>query len=239
VGFISGIYQWLAAVLAAPYLEVLTVHKLLVSVLSSFARSRRQNLGVAMAVETSEVDTLVARLEIVEKQCRNLKRAWTIVLVVIVLGLSVMASRATPTVSTPGIDTIQVQRIVLTDKDGKEHGEMTANGGLPRIVLYDEKENNKIFISPYFIELDTPLRKISLDRAGLAIEMMGYGRVVLDYGKLSFADPERKLRTALIPQSLSFYYQNSTPAAKLAVGELGPSLQLEDGQGKTIWKTPE
>jgi hypothetical protein len=192
-----------------------------------------------MAVGTSDVDRLAARLEIVEKHYRTLKRAWTLVLAVIVLGLSVMASRATPTRSTPGIDTIEVQRIVLTDKDGKERGEMTANGGLPRIILYDEKENNKVFISPYFIELDTPLRKISLDPAGLAIEMMGYGRMTLDYGRLSFVDPERKLRLALIPQSLSFYYQDSTPAANLAVGESGPSLQLEDVQGKTVWKAPE
>jgi hypothetical protein len=191
-----------------------------------------------MAVVTSDVGELVNRLETLEKQYRTLSRAWVILLALIVFGFSVMASRAAPTQRTSGFDTIEVQRIVLTDKDGKEHGEVTANGGFPRVVLYDEKEHNKIFLSPYFMELDTPLRKISLDTAGLAIEMNGYGRMVLDYSRLSFFDPERNFRMVLVPQSLSFYYQNAMPAANLAVGDLGPSLQLEDRQGKAIWKVP-
>ena len=195
-----------------------------------------------MAVENT--DALVARLEMLEKQYRTIRRWWMIVLALIVVGLSVMASRAEPTRTTPGIDTIEVQRIVLTDKDGKERGEMTANGGLPRIILYDDKENNRVFISPYFLELDTPLRKISLDPAGLAIEMQGYGRMALDYSKLSFIGPERKLRMALIPQSLSFYHRNSMPAANLAVGDetssgSAASLAFLDEQGKAIWKAPE
>jgi hypothetical protein len=178
-------------------------------------------------------------METLGKQYRTLKRALVITLALIVVSLGVMASRAAPTRTTPGIDTIKVQRIVLTDKEGKGHGELTATNGLPRVILYDEKNNNKVFISPYFIELDTPLRKITFDPAGLSIEMRGYGRMALDYGKLSFVDPERKVRMTLIPQSLSFYYHNSMPAASLVVGDFGPSLQLQDGQGKAIWKAPE
>jgi len=184
-----------------------------------------------MAIENADLGTVIARLQVLEKQYRTLKRAWMMLLGLIVIGLSVMASGAAPTQGTAGSNTIEVQRIVLTDKDGKEHGEMTANGALPRVVLYDEKEHNRVFVSPYFIELDTPLRKVSLDAAGLAIEMNGYGRMALDYDRLSFIDPERRLRMALIPQALSFYYPNSIPAANLAVGEFGPHLQLEDMQG--------
>jgi hypothetical protein len=220
------------------------------------------------AVDT-DLRTVIARLEVLEKKYQRLKRAWAIVLALIVVGLSISTSPAAPTQAAPSGDTIETQRIVLMDKDGKPHGEIAANGGLPRVVLYDEKEHNKIFISPYFVELDTPLRTISFDPSGVAIEMKGYGRMALDYDKMSFTDPKRKLRMALFPNSISFYYQNSMPAANLAVGESGPSLQLEDiqgqsailggatviagepnqrsaaslvlldGQGKAIWKAPE
>jgi hypothetical protein len=186
-----------------------------------------------MAIGSSDTCTLDARLERVEKQYRALKRSWIAVIALIVIGLGVMRGHAAQGQHPGGNETIEVQRIILKDKDGKPHGEITAIGGLPRVTLYDEKEANKVFVSPYFIQLNTPLRKISIDPNGLAIEMEGYGKMTLDYSKLFFVDSERKVRTALIPQSLSFYSRTSMPAVNLAIGEFGPSLQLEDSQGQT------
>jgi len=186
-----------------------------------------------MAIGSIDIDVLKTRLERVEKQYRALSLSWSFLVSLLVIGLSLMRGHAAQNQRTERNDTIEVQRIVLTDKDGKAHGEITASGGLPRVALYDEKETNKVFISPYFIQLDTPLRKISIDPSGLTIGMEGYGRMMLDYSRLSFFDPQRTVRMALIPQSLSFYSLNSTPAANLAIGEFGPSLQLEDVQGET------
>jgi hypothetical protein len=172
-----------------------------------------------MTEGNAELGGILARLEAVEKENRNLKRAGLVA--ALLVGLLLIMGQARPP------RTVEAEKFVLKDEGGNSRAELAMVSGSPALTLTDGQGLPLVAL----VGLDQPF--LTLSRGGrkeqvtLSLNKEFYGLVLYD---------EKKQRAGFavwkgIP-SFSLYDEKGTERARIDVQQIGPRFRMVDAESK-------
>jgi hypothetical protein len=191
-----------------------------------------------MTAQVPDLASVVARLEKVERQNRQLKMVGGMVLALAVAGM-VMGQ------ALPSARVVEAEGFVLKDAAGKVRAELSVDGEGAKLLLGSENGKSRAMLN---VDKDGPALTLFDENA----KLRAWLAVFKDGPRLALRDESEKVRVGLSVDGdrprLRLYDEKSKTRAVLGptelettgTGEQRPesSLVLFDRDGKVLWQTP-
>ena len=177
--------------------------------------------------------TLTERLDRFERGNRWWKRAFVVLLVVLISSAWIRHGAPAQVAKV-----LEAERFILRDTSGRLRAELGLLKGAPTLSLLDQGEARLVSLT------------LTAENAGMLVLNADRGGHVMLAAKpdgsalLSFLDQQRKIRVGLVgapdgSASLTFVDMAKTLRAELLIDENGaPLLNFFDRSGKVVWSAP-
>jgi hypothetical protein len=177
----------------------------------------------------SEMQTMLERLAALEKQNRRLRRAGALILAGV--GVVVLTGQVLPKNRT-----VEAERFVLTDANGKSRAELSLDHNSAQLALYDQEGRQGVSLTTDALGNTSTLNLYN--RYGLRVAVSAF----LDSGAVSLAEKKEpsdwqyhfELADHGAPDhhsTLSLWNAKGKAQSLLAADATGPSLELKTSEG--------
>jgi cbb3-type cytochrome oxidase subunit 3 len=187
-----------------------------------------------MQSSTSDLESLAARVEKLERQNRLFKGGGLALLLVFV-AVVVLAYRTERMRQAQSARFLETRELLLTDAHGVKRAELSANSdtGEPHLIFWDEYgATQPMSLSPGSLEMTGGFISLK-DEAGHAIMGMGLDPFGNGTASIDMLDPEGEFTEMEIVNTRPETFRKGRPQQTT-----GPSMRLFDEGGRVLWSAP-